>query len=378
MEILNVIVKPLNYCNQNCIYCFDKKQHINAKLINQNDLLAFAEKVFNEFNKTNWIWHGGEPTLINLEWFEDTMYKLNLLREKSRNQVVYSIQTNGLQLNDDWWKILNRYNIIPSISYDIIKDDRINIINNKENIAKCPSTITVLTKNNIDKIWEIYEENKKGNKTFSLNFPFATDRMSLTDILGDEDKAIENYMSFLQRYIYDQDGIEERTATSWILTALGKPPSMCQHIFCREADIISIDSQGQIWKCDNHNFDELKLCHINDYVNFNVLNEQIKKLNIYQIECADCEFNLVCGKGCLHCRLKESQGKLPYSLHCKMVKRIVPFLHSKLYNLTPEEFVQLNPAVRAALMSNFYLPWYIQEKLWTRYLSISKTDTEQR
>jgi hypothetical protein len=38
--------------------------------------------------------------------------------------------------------------------------------------------------------------------------------MSLTDILGDEDKAIENYMSFLQRYIYDQDGIEERTATS--------------------------------------------------------------------------------------------------------------------------------------------------------------------
>ena len=25
--------------------------------------------------------------------------------------------------------------------------------------------------------------------------------------------------------------------------------------------------------------------------------EQIKKLNIYKIECTDCEFNLVCGKG---------------------------------------------------------------------------------
>jgi hypothetical protein len=142
---------------------------------------------------------------------------------------------------------LARYNVILSISYDIKCDDRINVIDkNSKYLHQAPGTISVITKNNIDYLKDLYEEGKTRNQCVSLNWPFATKHQTLQDILGDEDEALDKYLDFIKYYLYDKNGTEERNVNSLIMTALGRDALICNHTNCVFGSIICVTSDGRI------------------------------------------------------------------------------------------------------------------------------------
>ena len=374
-DSIHILCKCLNSCNQNCSYCFDKKFHEkNIKLLDKTVILNFISKLFEEFSEINWIWHGGEILLASKEWFEDIMYDINILTNTIPNsRISFSLQSNGSLLDEEWYELFDKYNISYSVSWDGFSNYHSRGYNIDEKwFDKIPSSISVINKYNYNKMIETYQYlSSKNLINVSFNFGFPTEGISFSDIYGDisEDVLVENYKKFLQYYLWN-DGPVERTSDSFIWMALGNLGSICQHIDCTGYKFLVINNKEEIWKCDNMNNPYMRLGKIDEYTNFedflnNSQNFQflLRIKNAIFDNCQNCDINWACEKGCLNCQIYESNGKTPYSFHCKLLKEIIPFLFNELYNLKPEEFVKLNVAVKRSLIQMSYLPQYYLDKM---------------
>ena len=120
----NVMVKPTgSVCNLNCTYCYylEKKNLYPGK----NDF-KLPEDLLEKFIKdyiesqhvpvVTFVWQGGEPTLLGLEYFE----KIVEIQKKysAGKNIENAFQTNGTRLNDDWCKFFTDNRILVGISID--------------------------------------------------------------------------------------------------------------------------------------------------------------------------------------------------------------------------------------------------------------------
>ena len=104
-------------CNLNCQYCYEHEKYGNSNTgtINVTDIIAYIDKLENEFNYIKIILHGGEPLL-----YPKKNMKRLLKYYKNRTNINISIQTNGLLIDQEWIDIFKNYskNFLFSISLD--------------------------------------------------------------------------------------------------------------------------------------------------------------------------------------------------------------------------------------------------------------------
>ncbi|MBP3910627.1 MAG: 4Fe-4S cluster-binding domain-containing protein, partial [Niameybacter sp.] len=70
---LNILVKPTNDCNMNCTYCFDRKmrEKLRGTRMSKSDVEHIVNLSADYAENVEFIWHGGEPTLMGKEFYED-------------------------------------------------------------------------------------------------------------------------------------------------------------------------------------------------------------------------------------------------------------------------------------------------------------------
>lgn len=117
------MVKPVGaLCNLDCRYCYylDKEHlydHHQPKM--SLELLEEYIKQYIEGNKVDVVtftWHGGEPMLAGLEFYQRAIELQRKYAGKKR--IDNSLQTNGTLLNDEWCKFLKENNFLVGISID--------------------------------------------------------------------------------------------------------------------------------------------------------------------------------------------------------------------------------------------------------------------
>ena len=105
-------------CNLNCQYCYEHEQYGNndTGTIKVTDIIAYIDKLENEFNYIKIILHGGEPLL-----YPKKDMKRLLKYYKDKTNINISIQTNGLLIDQEWIDIFKNYskNFLFSISFFI-------------------------------------------------------------------------------------------------------------------------------------------------------------------------------------------------------------------------------------------------------------------
>ena len=120
-----VFAKPAgSACNLGCHYCYylKKKQLYpeGASLRMPEDILehyivqhieAFPGEVI------NFSWHGGEPTVLGLDYFEQIVALQRKHRPPDR-RITNGIQTNGTLLDDNWCRFLAAEGFAVGISLD--------------------------------------------------------------------------------------------------------------------------------------------------------------------------------------------------------------------------------------------------------------------
>ena len=120
-----VFVKPTgSICNLACHYCYYlKKKHLYPKdeslRMPDNILETYIAQHIEAFPGPviNFSWHGGEPTLLGLDYFR----KIVGLQRKylpANRRITNGMQTNGTLLNEDWCRFLAAEDFSVGLSLD--------------------------------------------------------------------------------------------------------------------------------------------------------------------------------------------------------------------------------------------------------------------
>jgi uncharacterized protein len=172
---INFVVKISKFCNLRCSYCYEFDELGLRRKMSLIELRAFFTNVRNsvrEFDRKqiNFIWHGGEPLLIPLEYYERIG---DIQREVLDDVIDYKnmVQTNLTVLTERQIEFLREHRFFSSsigVSFDVYGDQRLDtrgrlrtdtVLANMQRLRDAKITfgaITVLARNTLSRVQEIY------------------------------------------------------------------------------------------------------------------------------------------------------------------------------------------------------------------------------
>jgi len=107
-----LVLKSINRCNADCIYCnADKKGRLNRLGI---DVMTILYNKVNQYLTTNVNesveiqWHGGEPLLLGPKFFSEVSHIQDTICETTKDRIQHSMQSNLTLLNQDYLESLTR------------------------------------------------------------------------------------------------------------------------------------------------------------------------------------------------------------------------------------------------------------------------------
>lgn len=120
----HLLAKPTGAtCNLDCKYCFFLSKdslYPNERTRMSDDVLqTYIRQRLECFDQPeiNIAWQGGEPTLMGLDFFKRSIDYVAKHRKPGQN-VLHTIQTNGLLLDDKWCAFFKEHNFLVGLSVD--------------------------------------------------------------------------------------------------------------------------------------------------------------------------------------------------------------------------------------------------------------------
>ena len=121
----HLLAKPAGaICNLDCSYCF----FLSKELLYPGSRFRMADDLLEQYLRqlieahadapeVTVAWQGGEPTLMGLDFFRRSV---ELARGLARpgQRVIYTIQTNGTNLDDEWCEFLREHDFLVGLSLD--------------------------------------------------------------------------------------------------------------------------------------------------------------------------------------------------------------------------------------------------------------------
>ncbi|MEK6953342.1 MAG: radical SAM protein [Nanoarchaeota archaeon] len=345
---LSVIAKPTHKCNLKCKYCYIEDYAENGRMSEQ--LLAQSiERVSSYIDTSHWIWHGGEPLLMGVDFFRVTKDIQNFYEKKGK---VFSngIQTNGTLITEellDFVQATHDFDIGTSIdgpkeindktrSFPIggAFDEIIKGINLLKKRKGSVGAICVVNAYNIKSPEQIYCFFKSNKIHVKFNPLIKSGRANKN--LSELEITPKQYGEFLLNMweIYNLDCIENGVVTIDVdpfmevigNVIIGRPLGCNYSKSCRE-DFISIGPEGDIYPCGRFDgvkdfwIGNIKTNTIEQAINSEI-NNRLKKRGLETITgCNQCNSGDICNSGCMHnayCA-GDVMGKDPYCKSYQML-----------------------------------------------------------
>src|ERR1700730_3119102 len=113
-----LVMKATRLCNLRCTYCHAWKEGPNQVM--RFEVLAKTTRDIlrrPEVKRVNFVWHGGEVTVLPIEFFKKALWLQRVFRREDQ-AVSNSIQTNATRLNDEWTALFAAGNFQVGVSID--------------------------------------------------------------------------------------------------------------------------------------------------------------------------------------------------------------------------------------------------------------------
>lgn len=170
---LFLIIKVTRECNFRCTYCYEEFPEKRMDLKNAKKLLNFIWKFIRENDIKRLIisWFGGEPT-CNIDIIDYICKEINKMESEKRIDVIYSIVTNGYNLDKSLFDFLiglgiKNFKITIDGCRELHDKQRITksgqgtfdvIVNNVKNMISTSHTFNTIIRINVDeKVLEKFE-----------------------------------------------------------------------------------------------------------------------------------------------------------------------------------------------------------------------------
>lgn len=125
MKYVSVLVKPVSsQCNLRCKYCFyeDVSRHREIPSFGcmrhktQEKMLENIYRSLSDGDDLTLVFQGGEPLLAGVNYFKDIVL---LVEANEKNITVhYTLQTNGMLIDDSWCEFLQQHGFLLGLSLD--------------------------------------------------------------------------------------------------------------------------------------------------------------------------------------------------------------------------------------------------------------------
>lgn len=117
----SAMVKPVgSACNLRCTYCYYlDKQLLHHKGVMSDEMLEKFVRDYiegNEVDEVTFCWHGGEPLLAGLPFYERAMDLQT--KYAGGKRIVNTLQTNGTMVDQRWAHFFAEHNFLVGISID--------------------------------------------------------------------------------------------------------------------------------------------------------------------------------------------------------------------------------------------------------------------
>jgi uncharacterized protein len=121
----HLLAKPTGaVCNLDCSYCF----FLSKEMLYPGSRFRMADELLETYIRqliesharvpeVQIAWQGGEPTLMGLDFFRHSV-ELAERYLKPGQRAVYTIQTNGTLLNEDWADFFRQHDFLVGLSID--------------------------------------------------------------------------------------------------------------------------------------------------------------------------------------------------------------------------------------------------------------------
>ena len=94
---ITVIAKPTHSCNLGCKYCYVSTE-AEKGVMSEETLENMIDKVVSLHEKVSFIWHGGEPLLMPLDFYRQAV---QLQKKHEGKEIGNGFQTNGTLVTDE-------------------------------------------------------------------------------------------------------------------------------------------------------------------------------------------------------------------------------------------------------------------------------------
>lgn len=125
---VHTTIKPAgSVCNLDCAYCYYLSKETlmgqSAPRMDDHTLETFVAQYIEaqDAPEIAFTWHGGEPTLMGLDFFRRVV-ALQRKHLPPGRVVANDLQTNGVLLDDEWCAFLKEHNFLVGISLDGPRD----------------------------------------------------------------------------------------------------------------------------------------------------------------------------------------------------------------------------------------------------------------
>jgi len=120
----HLLAKPTGaVCNLDCKYCFylpKERLYPGSRFRMAEELLETYIRQLIESHQTPEVtvaWQGGEPTLMGLDFFKLSVEYAEKYKKQGQT-ISYTMQTNGVKLDDEWCAFFKEHHFLIGISID--------------------------------------------------------------------------------------------------------------------------------------------------------------------------------------------------------------------------------------------------------------------
>lgn len=334
----NMMFKPIgSLCNLNCTYCYylDKADIYGKESKMPLVVLEKCIKEYLEINDSEEItfdWHGGEPLLLGLDYFEKIV---ELQRKYKGNKKIFNtVQTNATLLNADFASFFKNNNFLLGVSIDGPRSVHDKYRKDKGDIPTFDkvmrgiellhrygvefNTLTTINKASEGRGLEVYDFLKRIGSRYMQFMPVVeyvnkkTNKITSPD---DEDAMLTSWSVSPVEYgrfmceIFDYwvgNDVGEYFVNlfdSTLANYCGMNPGTCVYSETCGANAI-VEHNGDIYPCDHYVYPKYKLGSIktmslNVIVGSNEMTEfGINKRNMLPSECLRCRYYFACHGEC--------------------------------------------------------------------------------
>ncbi len=333
---ITAIVKPTHECNLACKYCYVEEGAEQGRMSSKT-LENFIEQMLSIPGKDNvhFIWHGGEPLLMGLDFYREAVNIQNRLNKNKK--IDNCMQSNATLIDDKVLDFCEEYNFDIGSSLDgpeeihnltrVYSDGRGSFkdvwkglqmlkqrnaeLRKRAKEGEHPKylgggAITILTSKNIGRINEVYDFFKTNKMSIKIN-PLIKSGKAKNNFeelsIGPKEYG-KSLVKLFDSWFYEKEkGIDVDPLSSILGNLMtGKPVNCNFGESCRNS-FISVGPLGDVYPCGR--FDGVKeywLGNVNETSMDKMINSKshlsMSKRKVE--ECSPCKYNKICNSGCMH------------------------------------------------------------------------------